>query len=215
MAVESTLEYQISGVSRPVPIPGAVSRIVGFSGSIQQQVKGAPPSPPVQIHFREYESKEASEKVWEEVRIPFEGDPETYAGPGQIESLPIIQFVGEDYDPKNPEHKRQYDEQKAAFDSSSAPDKVPFEVQIASWKPSVQKIVGYTHTLVTEVWNGKCVGEPLRERTFELPLLLALQVVQMQVPGSNPQEAFDTLTSQLYRAAVQAGAFGEDAKYVP
>lgn len=57
------------------------------------------------------------------------------------------------------------------------------------------------------VWRGNYVKEPIRQRTVELPLEQAIQVIQMQVPGKNPQENFDRIESQVYRAAMQSGLF--------
>ena len=212
--IESILQLQIPGLPNAVPIAGGVSRIFKFGGQAREvgYVKNTIPNPGVWIYFLEWANKEASEYVFEEERSEWIGDDSSkYDGPGRIETeIKVRHQQNPAFDSNNEEHVRQWDVYRSAPIAPDAPP-VPDTPEEAGWYPSIlEEYPVYTEVL--EVWKGGYVADPIRERTLILPLELALQVIALQVPGENPnpQERYDNLVSNLYRAAASlAGQFVE------
>lgn len=99
------------------------------------------------------------------------------------------------YDEKNEEHKRQW---LANGGLDAEGNELPVD---PTWAPTIY---------VTESkWLGKRKEDPIQERSVELPLELAIAIITQTVPGANPKESTDNLTSQAYRAAVLTGKFEE------
>lgn len=210
MAIESTLQLEFPGLSIPVPVEGGFTRIVEFRGTTQQigLIQGDTPNPVVKLECLEWENKAAAQRVFEVESSPYEGDPDKYQGSGELSFELKTRYQAAIYDESNPEHLRQrqeiIDRWQAKVDAGEPVE--PLEKQLEGWEPSeAVEYKVWTETL--HVWRGNYVKEPIRQRTVELPLEQAIQVVQMQVPGKNPQENFDRIESQVYRAAMQSGLF--------
>lgn len=210
MAIESTLQLEFPGLSRPVPVEGGFTRITRFKGSAQQLgiTQGENPNPVVELECLEWESKEAAQRVFEPESSPYDGDPDKYQGRGELSFELKTRYQAVAYDESNPEHVRQkqeiVDRWQSSVDARQNPE--PLEKQLEGWEPS-ETVEYKVWTETIHVWRGNYVKEPIRQRTVELPLEQAIQVVQMQVPGKNPQENFDRIESQVYRAAMQSGLF--------
>lgn len=205
MAIESKLQLTYEGLPNPVEVAGGYSRIVGFSGAAFQEehIFGTPQAPSVDLRIRDWASKEAAEKVYEPEReeLGEDFDSEAYDGPGELSFETRKRLVGADYDSKNPEHVAQYE-------AAGSPDFSELDAHGNPWMPTVEE--GYRFWfLTTQVYRGKTALPHIRERTVKLPVEIALQVVTHTVPGKNPQDNFETLASELYRAAMLSGAFVE------
>jgi len=207
MAIESKLQLKYEGLPNPVEVAGGYTRIVGFRGSAFQEthILGNPQEPSVELTLRDWASKDGAEKVYEEEKTQLgehpEGiaDPENYKGPGVLEFEVKSRLVGVTFDPENLEHVAQYE-------AAGSPPLDQLDAHGNPWMATVSENYKIW-TLVLQVYRGKTVLPHIQERILHLPIELALAVLSHNVPGENPQEQYDTLASELYRAAMLSGAF--------
>lgn len=153
----------------------------GYSRFVRGSLEVTPTGPRISAIFQDFATMEAAEKVLEDVKRP----------------------VTEDYDPENEEHVKQW-RANGGLDSEGkevAYDPGILNSQGQPWRPFVY--------VAEQKWLGKTAEPPLQDRTVELPLEQALQLLQRAVPGKPADELPDNLVAEFYRAAMATGAFAD------
>lgn len=105
-----------------------------------------------------------------------------------------------DFDPNDPVHVAQWE-------AAGSPDPKALDVHGNKWKPSLGLVS------VSYFWDGEKTAQPyLQEREIILSHELALAVATHSVAGDTPKppaDALESMTAQLYLAAMATGKFEE------
>jgi len=150
----------------------------GYSRFVRGSLEISPGGPKIVAQFQDFADAKSATKVLEEVKTLIQPPPE--------------------YNPEDPEHFRQYEAKRVTYPETDS-GKANWENDRLNWRPTIY--------VTEQKWLGKTVEPPIQERSVELPLEQALQILQRAVPGKPTDELPDNLVAEFYRAAMASGAF--------
>lgn len=148
---------------RGLTVAGAYTRINGVTLDFSK------PQPTVRVNLQDFANEAAAVKTPDDV------------------------WVAADYDPANPEHKRQYEK-------AGSPDLSVLDADGNPWRPTVK----------VRQWLGRRKEDPIEERSLDLPYELAIQVLAAAFSGTPPDGKMDNvIAAQAYFALAQLPEFKE------